>query len=174
MKSTVSFFLLIIFLFNTIGYFVVFKISQNQIRKEVKREIKMRLNDSDLHTIVFNKNELRTINWVKTDKEFFHNKELYDIVRTSETETTITYYCINDKQEEQLFASLDEHINKHLANHKSSKKNNLKLIDNNYKILHSSSLTLTNFYTIINHQTAYKTMLVSTDSALSTPPPDFS
>jgi len=41
MKSTVSFFLLIIFLFNTIGYIVVFKISQNQIRKEVKREMKM-------------------------------------------------------------------------------------------------------------------------------------
>lgn len=174
MKSTVSFFLLIIFLFNTMGYIVVFKISQNQIRKEVKREIKMKLNESELQTIVFNKSELKTINWVETDKEFIHHNELFDIVRTSETETTITYYCINDKQEEQLFANLDEHINKHLTNHKSSKKNSLKLIDNNYKILHSSSLTLTNFYTIINHQTAYNTMLVSSYSDLSTPPPDFS
>lgn len=156
------------------GYIVLFKISQNQIRKEVKREIKMKLNESELQTIVFNKSELSTINWVETDKEFIHHNELFDIVRISETATTITYYCINDKQEEQLFANLDEHINKHLTNHKSSKKNSLKLIDNNYKILHSYSLTLTNFYTIINHQTAYSTMLVAADSALSTPPPDFS
>jgi hypothetical protein len=174
MKSTVSYFLLAIFLFNTVGYFLVFKISQNQIRKEVKREIKMKLNESELHKIVFNKSELNTINWIKTDKEFIHHNELFDIVRATETETTITYYCINDKQEKQLFANLDEHVNKHISNTKSSKKNTSKLIDNNHKILPSALIELINYYTIINHQTAYNTMLVSTNIASLTPPPDFS
>lgn len=174
MKSTISLFLLIIFLFNTMGYVVVFKISQNQIRKEVKREIKMKLKESELQTIVFNKSELSTINWVKSDKEFIHHDELFDIVRISETARTITYYCINDKQEKQLFANLDEHVNKHISNTKSSKKNTLKLVDNNYKILPSSLIEPINFYRIINHQTAYNTILVSTNIPSLTPPPDFS
>jgi hypothetical protein len=112
----------------------VFKISQNQIRKEVKREIKMKLNDSELQTIVFNKSELSTINWVKIDKEFIHHDELFDVVKSSETATTITYYCINDEQEKQLFANLDEHINKHISQNKSTKKNTLKLFDDKNKI----------------------------------------
>ena len=116
------------------GYIVVFKISQNQIRKEVKREIKMKLNDSELQTIVFNKSELSTINWVKIDKEFIHHDELFDVVKSSETATTITYYCINDEQEKQLFANLDEHINKHISQNKSTKKNTLKLFDDKNKI----------------------------------------
>jgi len=174
MKSTVSFFLLTIFLFNTIGYFVVFKISQNQIRKEVKREIKMRLNDSDLHAIVFNKNELSTINWVKTDKEFSHDKELYDIVRTSETETTITYYCINDKQEEQLFGNLEDHINKHIASNKSNKKNNIKSFDDKNKIAHDYNFKLlSNTGEPIERIWSFYKNYESISLAKNTPPPRF-
>ncbi|MBN8696880.1 MAG: hypothetical protein J0L87_10130 [Bacteroidetes bacterium] len=134
MKSAISFFLLTIFLFNIAGYVIVFKISQNLIRKEIKREIKMKLNESELQKIVFNKNELSTINWLKIDKEFIYDSELFDIVKTTETATTITYYCINDKQEKQLFADLDEHINQHIATNKTNKKNTFKQYDDSNKI----------------------------------------
>lgn len=174
MKSTVSFFLLIIFLFNTIGYFVVFKISQNQIRKEVKREIKMRLNDSDLHSIVFNKNELKKINWVKTDKEFVFGNELYDIVRTTDTGTTITYYCINDKQEEQLFTNLEEHINKHIASNKNHKKNTLKAYDDNNKISNGFKIELHSILGMqIEKSWSYNHNSESVFLAKNSPPPRF-
>jgi len=153
----------------------VFKISQNQIRKEVKREIKMKLNDSELQSIVFNKSELSRINWVKTDKEFIHHDELFDVVKTAETATTITFYCINDKQEKQLFANLDEHINKHISKNKSAKKNTLKSFDDKNKISQDfNSLEAVNYFAVINHQTAYNIILNSIKLPLSTPPPNFS
>jgi hypothetical protein len=156
------------------GYIVVFKISQNQIRKEVKREIKMKLNESELQTIVFNKSELNTINWLETDKEFIYHNELFDIVRTSETATTITYYCINDKQEEQLFANLDEHINKHIASNKSHKKNTLKSFDDNQKISLDSKIGTHSISEIqIERIWSYNNNSESVILAKNSPPPRF-
>jgi len=134
----------------------------------------MRLNDSELHKIVFNKKDLNKINWAKADKEFFHNNELYDIVKISETETTITYYCINDKQEEQLFANLDEHINKHIASNKSHKKNTLKSFDDNQKIFHDSEIGT---HSILGMQIekiwSYNNNSESAFLAKNSPPPRF-
>lgn len=134
----------------------------------------MKLKESELQTIVFNKSELNAINWIKTDKEFIHHNELFDIVRATETETTITYYCINDKQEEQLFGNLEDHINKHIASNKSNKKNNIKSFDDKNKIAHDYNFKLlSNTGEPIERIWSFYKNYESISLAKNSPPPRF-
>lgn len=156
------------------GYVIVFKITQIQIKKEVKREIKSKIKSSDLHLISFSKKDFEQINWIEEEKEFVLNNKMYDIVKKEMSDNMVLLYCIDDKQETQLFSNLDAHINKHLTNDKSSKKSTLKVIDDNQKVLPASSNMVINYYTFIDHQTAYSLQLFSVDLSLPTPPPNFS
>lgn len=156
------------------GYIIVFKITQIQIKKEVKRELKSKVKSTDLHLISFSKNDLDKINWMEEEKEFLLNNKMYDIVKKEISENSVLFYCIDDKKEAELFANLDVHINKHLKNHSSSQKNTIKVTDDKYKISHASSSGLINYYSLINHQTAYILRLFSVNQPLSTPPPNFS
>lgn len=130
MKKAIALFLLSIFLFNTVGYFIAFKVFQYQIQKEIKAEIKQQLNPSDLTTIFIDKNHLEQIEWVKEGKEMYYKGELYDVVRSTENSTSVTYHCINDKQEKSLFANLHEHINQYISGNKSLKNHTAKKLTN--------------------------------------------
>lgn len=140
MKKVASILLLFIFLFNTIGYFIAFKAFQFHLKSEIKKEIKNGLSNEQLTIIHFDKNNLCDIEWMKKGKEFCHKGKLYDIVKIKETQSTITYYCINDSQEKTLFANLEEHINIHISNNKPL-KNSLpqKLVENVIKVYFSNT-----------------------------------
>lgn len=128
MKKVAALFLLSIFLFNTAGYFIAFKVFQYRIQKEIKAEIKQQIDPSELTTIIIDKKNIEKINWVKKGKEMFYEGGLYDVVRSTEDATSIIYFCINDKQEELLFANLEDHINTHIASNKSTKNQDHKKI----------------------------------------------
>ena len=99
---------------------------------------------------------------------------MYDIVKSEKTENGISYLCINDKQEKELFANLDEHIQKHAntSNHKN--KTNKNSLDSFFKIYFFDNKKTSHF---INESTVsyfekaliYNTHFTSIDS----PPPQY-
>ncbi|MES2593024.1 MAG: hypothetical protein V4608_14170 [Bacteroidota bacterium] len=138
MKKISVLLLLVIFLFNTVGYFIAFKAVQYQVKKEIKSEIKQGLQLSEFTVITIDKDQLKQIDWVENGKEMYYKGELYDIVKSSENITSITFHCINDKQEKKLFAHLDEHINNHIASNKPLKNGtSKKLTDHIIKLYFS-------------------------------------
>ena len=53
--------------------------------------------------------------WVD-DHEFRRDGKLYDVVRTRISGDTTYFTCINDTQEEKLFADLDNHVQREMGN----------------------------------------------------------
>jgi len=135
MKKITPIFLICIFLFNTVGYYIAFKAVHYSVKKEIKSQIKSSLDITELTIITLNKKDLDKIEWKDDGEEMVYNDEMYDIVRSTETITSITYYCINDKKEKLLFANLEEHISIHIAADKPVKNPaSKKLIDHVVKL----------------------------------------
>ena len=107
--------------FSIAGFYPVYVILQLQARQEIKMRIKQGVPESEIHKIVFAVNE--KINWVRKGKEFSFKNQLYDVVRKEYLKDHVIYYCINDKQEEKLFAGLDEMVRKQMADKDSSQGN---------------------------------------------------
>ena len=112
-KKIISILLLILFLFNVSGYFVVFKLRQYNAREEMKTRIKQNLRDEEMEVIIIQNSEINSplsdFCFIEED-EFRYKGNLYDIVRKKTEGSNTVFYCINDKQEEKLFDGLNEHI----------------------------------------------------------------
>lgn len=133
MKKIVSIFFLLIFLFNIAGYFILFKIVQNQTKNEIRTEIESGIFKKELTELIIDKKDLAEIQWVEDDKEMRFRGAMYDVVKYSETNNTITFYCIEDSKEDKLFTSLEDHIDgQTLANKPYS--NSKKIVDHIIKL----------------------------------------
>jgi hypothetical protein len=132
MKKTAPLFLLTIFLFNTMGYFIVFKIAQHQIKSEVADLVssfelsKFTENNNELTKIKVHKNELYKIDFKDKGKEIFLDNKMYDIVKTTETDEHMIYHCLHDKKESILVAGLKEHVNNNVISDNPIKNNSPK------------------------------------------------
>ena len=125
-KKIIPILLLLAIIINVMGIYPVFKLLQYQTRKERKYAIKNSVPTNQLHVIVVstaNENELK---WVRPGKEFIYKENMYDIVRVQKIGDSTRYLCINDKEEKQLFAHLDEMTKKEMKNEKSPVKNSVK------------------------------------------------
>ena len=175
MKKTVAILFTFIFLFNLAGYYFVFLGMQHQTRKAMKIKIKQSIPDSQLTLIKINKNENDLLNWLKENKEFKYKENIYDVVRKNTDNNGNTYYyCINDKQEEKLFADLDTHIKNHIATNSPQNKGSKDIVKNIIKDYFSTNNSL-NFhqFTIHNLQfTIYNPLYTPYQSKVSTPPPE--
>lgn len=136
-KRSTSFLLLALFLFNIAGYYGVFMFQQKQIRKEFKTRIKNALPDEDLVVFSFQPGsaDLHALEWVN-DHEFKMHTRLFDIVkREISMDGSLKFYCINDIQEETLFANLDAQVSNQMnsnPNKEGAAKNLLKVFKNLY------------------------------------------
>jgi hypothetical protein len=151
MKKLAAFSLLAVFLFNSVGYYVVFNISRAQVKKEVKTRMKQAIPDQELTVIEFRKDALSGIRWEKENKEFFYSDKLFDIVKKEETASSVIFYCIDDKKEKQLFASLEKFIDIFIAENEnededSDKKSSKKLNDHKIKVYYSTDFNFVFHY----------------------------
>jgi hypothetical protein len=103
--------------------YIIFKFKQTAIRKEIKKTIKAGIPKNEM--IRFSQEELNAAEWEKPGKEFWLNGNLYDIVKTEKHNEIIYYWCINDDQEKELFATLDNLVGKRMnkENEQLVKKN---------------------------------------------------
>ncbi|MCF1715674.1 hypothetical protein L0U88_13635 [Flavihumibacter sp. RY-1] len=128
MRTITGIFLLIVFSSNITGLLVVFKLQQLQIRREIKRQIKKGVPENELHLITVKQGQEEQLDW-QNEKEFIYKGTFYDVVRkeTGAAGTTL-YYCINDTQEEELFANLDALIKQYSEKQQSKGKMAKKLL----------------------------------------------
>ena len=110
-KRYLSAALLLIFLFNVGGYFFYFKFLQYKLQKEIKQEIRSGLKEDELLLIIVPINEKNQITWVKKNKEFLYQGEMYDIIKTKNQNQKTYYYCINDLREKNLIANFNKNHN---------------------------------------------------------------
>ncbi len=173
MKKAISIVLLGIFLFNTTGYYVFFKIAQIEIKKEIKKEIKLSLQNDELTVITFLNSDINTIHWIENNKEFIYHNQMFDIVKSSSNNNETTFYCINDKQEKKLFQNLEVQILKQIEHTKNSKSDSSKKnADNIVKTYFFEELISSLFHDSSSSNFKHFTKsYTSVDVLISTPPP---
>ena len=126
-KRLLSIILLIVLAYNLCGVFVVFKYHNYVIRKEMKMKIKAGVPEEELAIILVNAENEYELHW-KHSREFKYRGVMYDVVRKErKNDNSITYYCVTDTQETQLFEDLNNIVFKE-SNAKHNNKNNVKRI----------------------------------------------
>ena len=146
---------------------------QYSIKSEITLEINLGINTEAETIITINKKDISTIDWKEKGKEMVYNNKRYDVIKQEENKTSVTYYCVNDKQEEQLFSDLDEHIHSHIMNtpiKNHSQKNSINDVvkvfyQNNYSFIRDN--TSTDFY-FNTTNSVYTSVVIETNS----PPPE--
>jgi diacylglycerol kinase family enzyme len=135
LKRTLSILIIFVFVFNFGGFYLIIKAKQYAIRKEVKRKIKRGVPDNELIPILVNHKNEAKLDW-KHSKEFRYNGEMYDIVQQEKnTDGSITYYCIWDSLESEVFNDLDK-----LAAKETDKQNRgiIELLKTNHLFIQTS------------------------------------
>ena len=106
-KKILVFSLLFLLLFNFMGYYLIFEVNRDQIRKEMKSA------SLGSHTItvieILNSDLVSGLRWVDK-REFVYQGNLYDVIYTSVRSNKTVYYCIHDKKEESLVKAF-QHAN---------------------------------------------------------------
>ncbi|HTM67626.1 MAG TPA: hypothetical protein VL093_14970 [Flavipsychrobacter sp.] len=108
LQRIVAILILLVLLTGLGGYFVVFKVEQFALRREMKERIKSSLPESQLQHFAFSKQKTSTLDWERKGKEFRLDGDMYDIVRAETEGDTVHFYCLRDDKETKLFAGLDQ------------------------------------------------------------------
>jgi len=104
MKRVYATFFLLIFLYNTLGYYIVFLYNQHFIQSELRVLIKSHHFDNKCVVFTFTF-PIRDKNFRRLNKhEFRYHDSLYDIVSEEFTISTVTIRCIADNKEDELIA----------------------------------------------------------------------
>jgi hypothetical protein len=105
MKRFFSIALLLVFLFNMVGSYIYFSFLRKNIQYEIKQIIRNGLKEKDLTLIIVPVGELSRLNWLKPQKEFSRNGEMFDVVKSTTKEGKTYLYCINDRKEKELISN---------------------------------------------------------------------
>lgn len=146
-KATI-FLLIIIFLINCFGFFILFKTAQYQAKEEAKKLFFQKINPEKLIILTFSDKDLHKIDWYESGKEFSYDNKMYDVVKMIYIAGQLKIYCINDKFEDELFENLNQYIYYNFYQNLSKSKiykNIFKQILNDY--FKSKSLKITTYFT---------------------------
>lgn len=121
----VSWFLLLIMLFQPLGYLAIFKVQQYQVRREIKQRIKAGVPEHELVLLKIPRalEEQPNSSFQRIhSREFRYHGMMYDIVRQESHGDATWYYCILDAKESGLFANLDELVKRETAKNSRHKQ----------------------------------------------------
>lgn len=168
--------MLIVVIYNMTGIFIVFKIEQYHIRKDIKHQIKAGIPKDELHFFSFSQNEYEQLEWIRPDIEFRLGNNMFDIVRVENFQDSIQLYCVNDKEEAILFAQLDEMIRKKMEQESNTSDSPLSKVVKIFKSVYTSDLFCYQFTTqssqISSDYHDLNSFYSSPFIENSTPPPD--
>ena len=66
-----------------------------------------------------------SIHWEEKAKEFSYNGKMYDVVRTEKCDGKLIYYCLSDKDEDQLNKTVSDLVNR---THDEARRNYAKCL----------------------------------------------
>jgi len=104
LKKTLPYLLLVIFLFNSLGYYFIFELYKYNVKKEMQTQScksSMALTILQISDILYNSEFQRV-----EKKEIRYKGSLYDVIKEVHTGTTTIFYCIHDTKEENLLAAM--------------------------------------------------------------------
>jgi hypothetical protein len=114
LKRTSSILFLLIFSFNLVSFFFIFKVQQSLVRHEIKQFIKQGVPENELTLITVTSENENQLEWQRNN-EFRYKGIMYDIVKKEiVNETTKIFYCVTDTQETKLFVNLEEQVKKNM------------------------------------------------------------
>ena len=104
LKIVTAYIILLVFLFNSVGYYLLFELDKLLIRKEMAAVI----HDSQLPLIILRITDAkRDHDFHRTDKgEIEYKGSFYDVVREIGKGDDRVFICLHDSREEGLFAGL--------------------------------------------------------------------
>jgi len=105
MKKALAAFLLFIFTFTLCGYVLLFAILQENVSEKMHRIANG--DPANLEIIKAPKSEIGKSIVFNDDDEINYHGKLYDIASEKLKGDTIYFYCVNDKEEENLYAGLN-------------------------------------------------------------------
>jgi hypothetical protein len=97
-----SLLLVIILLFNVCGYYIFFNVVQNNIRHDIKEQIRAGMTESELTMIEITVQNEAEIRWIEHNREFTYRGNMYDVVKIKPVRDGKILYCINDIRERKL------------------------------------------------------------------------
>ncbi len=106
MKKFLPLVLITAILFNSGGYFYIFRVLQKCAKEEIEKQLLNGLDENDLTVIIIPLGRENQIHWTKTGKEFIYKGSMFDIVKTKVHDNHKYYYCINDIKEKKLVDQL--------------------------------------------------------------------
>jgi hypothetical protein len=121
LQRIIAILILLVLLTGLGGYFVVFKVEQFALRREMKERIKSSVPDTELQHFAFSKHNASRLDWERKAKEFRLNGKMYDVVRTEVKGDTVHFFCVRDDKETKLFAGLDQLLKTQTTAGKSGK-----------------------------------------------------
>ncbi len=127
LKKIPAILLLLLILYQMVGYYSVHQLQVCQIKKEIKRKLKKNIPKDELVVISFALSESTKIPWVKKNKELIFEKKMFDVVETKRTNDSITFYCIHDFKETAIFAQLEDYVNSFMSSNPDQQKKSSQL-----------------------------------------------
>jgi hypothetical protein len=110
MKRVFAALITLLFLFNMMGYYIVFSYNQYLVRSEMKRFIKAGYFE-DSYVVLKIESPAFNPDFKRVDKgEFRYKDKLYDIISETKTGNFTIFRCINDKNEEKLLAGFHHYF----------------------------------------------------------------
>jgi len=104
LKKALIYSILMVVLFNSAGYYLLFELHKYQIKQEMKALIQSNPSNYTIVKIDNVENE-KEFTWIH-EKEFRYKGSMYDIVRTVKKGNTTIFICLHDTRESKLFAGL--------------------------------------------------------------------
>jgi hypothetical protein len=107
-----AYFFLVIFLYNSMGNYLVFELNKFRVKQEVQAMIRNRKLISQCQVFkVFQPENNPDLQRIER-REIRFKGRLYDIIRETKEANVTTFYCIQDKMEELLIAGFKEAQNR--------------------------------------------------------------
>lgn len=145
MRRLFIFVFLFLYFHNLVGYLAVYAVMKYRIQGEVKEMIKASVPISELTSFSFLTSDLdrekTAIQWM-ADDEFRYEGRMYDIVAVQVNGDSTYFKCINDIQEERLFADLGDHVRRQMGD--SGNQGRLDTFKDIFKDSHIRNISLCN------------------------------
>lgn len=171
LKNAIVFFLLLVFGFNLGGAYIILRIQQHQIRREIVHQIKQGISEKDLTSITVSPENENQLIW-KDREEFSYKGTMYDIVRIEILDNnTKVYHCISDNQETKLIAKYNKEFKKKRKdrNHRSNPAKTIKYVQKINPLPQKDGLAFSQKTICPNF--VYENNYASLSLEISSPPP---
>lgn len=107
MRRIISLLVILIALWQIVGFFSYFEWEKFQLRQEIKEVIAQTSTKKELCELEFTFKEMKNLTWFES-REFKFQGRMYDVVKRIPTKNGVRFVCVNDSKEASLYAKLDQ------------------------------------------------------------------